>query len=477
MSRKSRRQRKRRANRRNKAQLGTQQLQESRRAAASPEDSTDATQPDSSGRPVGGEERGDPTHQEAEEAVRQGVPDVETDIASGETEGHWGNWPYRVVGSDDDFLELSWWLQVLGNAVEKSPVGISATDDKLAFATKEQGWLVRWGYWESPFVWPEVLGKVLTTERVAPVLVTRDTNALVEAMGHWIGRDASNLLPNIVHDMAALEYTTGRSIARDLSPLKDALDCAAVGPALAVEAPKFYHKVAMPLVRHNAGPQVIEDIDSKSRWTITYDYLLLRVLTHFTKDPTMIRGFNESKNPLETFSNYLEIDSNHAIAFLLWMVCGEDVALMARYYPEWVNSMPESPKLIKALHVEKKLPNLQIGLIRLLEEYTTSRRAETLYGRHSPWGLRPEELLHFSIMGSVCDLLDVLVATLLLPQYGSKNHWLISAKDKGYPHWLRAQVVGYNGEEPMDWQRKLEALSHLNDPLGQVPLDGKVSVD
>ena len=185
--------------------------------------------------------------------------------------------------------------------------------------------------------------------------------------------------------------------------------------------------------------------------------------------------FNEGRSPLEEFSSYLEIDGRAATAFLLWMVCGEDETLVARLYPDWMSSMPEAPQLIKVMHIEKKLPNLQIGLMRLVEQYTTSRRAETLYNRRSPWGLRPEELLHFSIMGSVCDILDVAVASLL--NQGSENHWLITAKDRGYPHWLRAQVVGYTEREPMEWQRDLEELSHLNHPLGQVSLDGKVSVE
>ncbi len=467
------------ANRRNKAQLGTKQLQEPQRSTVSPEDSTDAAQPDSSGRPLGGEERGDHVAQEAEEAVRQELPDVEADEASGEAEGKWGDWPFRVVKTNEDLLALGEWLQALGNEVEKIPVGIAANDVNLAFATKTQGWFL-------PVRTPlaqSILPNVLTKERVAPALVARDTATLVETMGSWLGMDSPKLLPSIIHDMTALEYTTGRAVARGLSPLKDALDCAAVGPTLAMEAPKFYHRVAMPLIRHNAGPMDLGELGEQmqvvgpARWTITYDYLLLRVLTYYTKDPTMTHWFNENQNPLENFSSYLETDSTTAISFLLWMICGEDDTLVARLYPERMSSMPAAPKLIKALHIEKKLPNLQMGLMRLMEEYTTGRRAETLYNRRSPWGLRPEELLHFSIMGSVCDILDVLVATLLLPKYGSENHWLIEAKDKGYPHWLRAQVVGYNGREPMEWQRELEALSHLNNPLGQVPLDGKVAVD
>jgi hypothetical protein len=387
---------------------------------------------------------------------------------------------------------LGEWLQVLGGEVEKTPVGIAATSSELALATKAQGWLLR------ADVDPEtharlagsaghaVLRKLLTAERTAPALVTRDTGYLITALENWLGDyDRNALLPNIVHDMKVLEYVTGRGIAVGMTALKDALDCAVVGPGMALEAPRFYQQVGMPLARHNAQTHVIyvdPEVPAQaagakpwSRWTLTYDYLLFRVLAHYTRDPTMTRWFEEGRSPLQEFSSYLELNSKEATAFLLWMVCGEEEELVSRYYPDWATLMPEAPQLIKASRVDKTLPNLRLGLIRLTDQYAISRKTETLYGRRSPWGLKPQELLHFVIMGSVNDLLDVVVASII--RLGSDAHWLVPEASTKYNHWLRAQVVGYSKEEPMDWQRKLEELGQLNNPLGAVSLEPRVSVE
>jgi hypothetical protein len=267
--------------------------------------------------------------------------------------------------------------------------------------------------------------------------------------------------------------------------LKDALDCAVIGPGMALEAPRFYQQVGLPLMRFNSriDPLGVPLTDSETgrltdgihRWTLTYDWLLFRVLAHLTRDPTLTRWFQEERSPTQEFASYLELDSKQSIAFLLWMVCGEEEELVSRHYPDWAAFIPEAPQLIKASRVDKNLPNLRLGLIRLTEQYTTASRATTLYGRRSPWGLRPPELLHFSIMGSVNDLLDVAMASIISME--SESHVLIPEAQTRYNHWLRAKIVGYTKVEPLEWQQQLEQLGHLNHPLGQVQLEPRVSVE
>lgn len=368
------------------------------------------------------------------------------------------------------------WLQVLGGEVDKTPVGIAVTPQELTFATKTQGWLIPRPS-DVALAIQGVLTKTLTTERTAPALVSRNTGQLVVELENFlgVGYEVNALLPNIIHDMKALEYTTGRAVARDIPPLKDALDCAVVGPAMALEAPRFYQQVGLPLVRHNAKSLSHALQEGEHHWTLTYDWLLFRVLAHYTRDPTLTRWFQEGISPLGEFASYLELDSKQATAFLLWMVCGEDEELVSRHYPDWAAHLPEAPQLIKASRVDKTLPALRLGLIRLTDQYATARKTETLYNRRSPWGLRPQELLHFALMGSVHDLLDVVMASII--RLGSDCHWLVPETNTHYSHWLRAQVVGYTGEDPMEWQQKLEELGSLRQPLGMIPLEPKVSVE
>ncbi len=367
------------------------------------------------------------------------------------------------------------WLHGVGADVDKTPVGISASGSDIALATKSQGWLITPG---APPAAYSVLRKGLTGERTAPALVVRDTEAFMLPLSRLLGGESrsdnlNNLLPNIVHDMAALEYTTGRGIARGLSPLKDALDCAVVGPAMALEAPRFYREVGMPLIRHNAKVYGIDE--SAVGWKLTYDWLLFKVLAHYTHDPTLSRWFQDGNNPLDMFGKAVELNAKEASAFLLWMVCGEDEGLLSQHHPDWAAALPEAPQLIKATHIDKNLPSLRLGLIRLTDKYGTSRRAATMYGRHSPWGLRPSELLYFSIMGSVDDILDVAVASIA--NMGSEAHWLVPEKSARYSRWLRAQVAGYTQEEPMQWEENLTQLASLGSPLGAIPLEPKVSVE
>jgi hypothetical protein len=420
--------------------------------------------------------------------VEGDVRDVPADEASGPAEERLGEWSYRVVRSSEDLLALGEWLQKLGGEVEKTPVGFSVHNTEMALATKAQGWLIPHSS-QSPAL-NGVLVKALTTERASPALVLRDTTSLIQDVEEgWFGPgfDGTPLLSNVIHDMTVLEYVTGRPVARDLSPLKDALDCAVVGPGMALEAPRFYRKVGMPLVRFNAQSfhlgidDQVETTTKKgtllkgTRWTLNYDWLLFRVLTHYTRDPTLTRWFTDGSNPLDMWMRAVDLGSEEAIAFLLWMVCGEEEELVSKYYPDWAAYMPEAPQLIKASRIDKNLPTFRLGLMRLTDQYALRRKTETLYGRQSPWGLRPPELLHFAIMGSVHDLLDVAVASII--KMGSKQHWLVPSKTTGYNHFLRAAIRGYTKEDPMEWQQNLEQLAFLNHPLGAVSLAPRVGVE
>ncbi|KKK71729.1 hypothetical protein LCGC14_2911010, partial [marine sediment metagenome] len=265
----------------------------------------DDNEPDSNERLDRGAERGSLADGEVEEGMEGVIPGVPSNKTTRETTERrlGGEYPYRIVEDSDDLIALAEWLQVLGGQIDKIPLGIAATDQELAFATKEQGWLVPTGSWptHSPLL-HGVLSQALLTERISPLLITRDTGALVMGLNRWLGEayDPGKLLPNVVDDMTVLSYATGHDIAHDLSPLKDALDCVVVGPGMMIDTPNFYRQVGMPLARFNSKRFRLETpgIDSETgdivgenlaRWTLTYDWLIFKVLAHYTQDPTLIR--------------------------------------------------------------------------------------------------------------------------------------------------------------------------------------------
>lgn len=459
-----------------KKKLGAKQLPEARVRGEAPEVSDTDSQSDNTKRPDRRGGRGSPDTPQAEEGVGGAVPSVSSE--QGEpAEERWGAWPYKVVLTPEDLLALGEWLQAMGREVDKTPVGLAANEEELAFATRERGWVLPEHLVSIPALSPQVrqvLKRTLTVERTAPALVVRSTAQTMDAMDTWLGENVrDSLTANIVHDMEVLEYTTGVPVARDMSPLKDALDCATVGPAMAITAPRFYREVGIPLVRQNA--RILEiNTEEMSSWTLVYEWLLFKVLTHYTHDPTLTLWYKEDRSPMQEFASYLELDAKQALSFLLWMVCGEDERLLGTQFPDMVQYLPQAPQLTKALHIDRKLPNLQLGLTQLMGQCAIDRKVMTLYGRISPWGLRPEELLHFVIMGSVDDILDVAVASII--KMGSKEHWLIPEAESRYPRYLRGVLTGYTRAEPIEWQQKLEGIGVLGNPLGNISLEPKVTV-
>lgn len=469
------------ANRKRTPKLGAEQLREVRPGVAGEAAPHPVDELDSSGRPHQSDEGRVHSERAPDDRVGESLRNLPPDETHRPAQEYLGHWPYTVVDTPDLLAALGEWLLQHGSTPDKTPVGIAATSDELAFATKERGWLLR--SWDWPVATSRLLAamleRLLLAERTGPALVTLDTGNLAHDLtAWWLGEyDHVGLLKNIVHDLTALEYATGRPVLREAPPIKLALDAAVVGPMLALEAPNFYRAVGVPLARHKAqkSHSIPAYGPSWHRWTVSYDWLLFRVLTYYTSDPTLIRWFQEERSPLHELAALLELSSEQATAFLLWLCCGEDEGLLASRHPDWVAHLPESPQLIRAARADKSVPALRLGLIRLVDQFSADPRAHTLYGRRSPWGLTPRELLHFVLLGSVNDLLDVAVVTFC--NLGSKIHWLVQEDAANYNHWLRALVVGYTEERPMDWQQKLEKPATLNHPLGVVGLEPRIIVE
>lgn len=421
-----------------------------------------------------------PTSGPAEEGQLVVAPPEEQD------EGLLGEWPFQRIRSDTDIAEFGSWLAHLGADIDKVPTAISVSKSTLAIATRGEGWLVEMkdlpldglGTRATTFaVIQSLLRSALTQERGAPALVTRNLTRLLPSLEIWLGEeyDKAGFIRNVRQDLTALQYATGRPVGEPTTTLKDALDCVVVGPALAVDAPRFYLQVGLPLVKHTAAVHDIDlDTEGLQSWTLTFDWLLFKMLAWYTKDPTFRRWVSEEGNPSASFADVVGLPVKDAISFLLWMVCGESLELVSQAYPDWAPGVPDAPQLIKADRIDKHLPNLSLGLTSMMEELTRNRRAQTLYGRLSPWGLTPPQLLNFTLMGSVHDILDVTVASII--EMKGLSHWLVPESTTKYSHWLRATVKGYSVGDAQEWEHRLFQLGKLNNPLGTILLEPKVSV-
>ena len=227
-----------------------------------------------------------------------GTDGVLEEVVRGVQEQRLGEWPFTIVMSDEDLLRFGEWVQVLGSEIEKTPVGLSVTENEIAFATIEQGWLLPRAAF-SPAA-KAVLRRCLFAERSTPAYSVRSIQRTTLKLQNWYDPlDINGLLRNIIHDMTALEYTTGRAVAHGLTALRDALDCASVAPMLALEAGNYYREVALPNRRHQYGYNIDHTGPS---WTLKYDWLLFKVCAHYAKDPTITKWFQDGENPLTAFS-------------------------------------------------------------------------------------------------------------------------------------------------------------------------------
>ena len=391
---------------------------------------------------------------------------------------------YRSVDSIEDLQECMVWLRDLGNGIDKTMVGVAAYQNEIAFATGPPEVRI-WVLPTSMYVLKEVLKNVIVSERSSPAFISRNAQADISRLSERLElshQEIQILSTNFVHDMTALEYTTGHPIIPrgvNLSIKNDALDAATVGPMMAIDLPSFYTQVAMPLMRYSpdGGQYSTEEREEKSfsRWSIVYEHLLFRMLAHYTQDPTIINWLNDGKNPMKEFATLVELEEQQALAFLLWMCCDEDVSLLVKKYPRESSFMPESPQLIKVTQIDKKIPILRLGFIRLIESFSNTKKSHTLYGRQSPWGASIEELLHFVLFGSISDILDV--AMVSLKNLGSDSHYLIVDNASNYPLFSRATIAGWTDRPAIEWQNQLEQIAPLSNPLNQVTLNVKVGVE
>lgn len=468
------------AKRRRKATVGKKKSRASRRRSVvvSKKATNDSYESDSSGPAGDGSGGTSSPNREGDDSPSTSIPRVRTDNG----EYRLGEWPYRIVSDLADLAPFSQWLAEHGNETDKTPVGIALKNDELALCTRETGWVVPVLDWvrnpKTRSILEGVLITALCTERTSPALITRSISALVDnlSVNIALSKDQeTSLINNTIHEMEALSHSTGKAIVRELPALTEALDAATVGPMLALEAPRFYGQVGMPLARWRAHRDEYDtdDLLRGRRWTLTFDWLLFKLIAHYTQDPSLSEWLRNDVNPLTMMSQSLELDQEEVIALILWMCCGEDENLLSHKYPEWATKLPDNVRLLRETRVNKILPTLRLGLLRLFENYQADPRAQTLYGRRSPWGMNPKELLHFTIMGSITDILDVLLASL--PGLDSTRHWL--ERGTKYAEWLRTTFVGYTENEPMEWESALKSVARLNNPLNSVMLNPKIHVE
>lgn len=372
-----------------------------------------------------------------------------------------GRWPYREVSSLNDVAALGGWLNWQGRQEESDPLGIALREGVWTFATKGSGWLVVLTD-ENRELLHQTIKLNLIEGTNPPIIALRDMALDIPEIVLRLSlgaEDELQLLKRVSVDISILSYATGIPGARsgNMNALTDALDISTVGVQMSVEPGGYYRNVGLPLGRM----KLARPVAGERRWSVTYDYLLLRVLAHYTGDPLMARWFTDDKDPWLELKDLLELDDDPAMALIAWVACAMDEDVLRQRSEEYYENLPTNPRLLLATHIDKNLPTLRIGIDALLARYQTApHTAKTLYQRRVVMGASPAQAGAHHLWGSVEDIVSVALVS-----FGNLGGTGITSMDSSNPQWMRATIMGYTNKETIPWERELKSMATLGEPL------------
>ena len=379
-----------------------------------------------------------------------------------------------MVDTPERIAEFSIWLTEQTHATVREPIGISCAvvEEHIAFASKERGWLFKTYNTSHLHARRGVLQQALGSA-VHPIFISRDSIGDIAALKEFIDLSIEDITRCFVDDMEQLSYATGREVMPrgSMTPLKDALDCANVGPRMATTAPQFYRAVGMPVLRNLAREQLGSWPDKNL--TVVYENLLLKVLAHYTLDPTITAWLGDAEvEPFTKLSEMLRLKQDETMMFLLWLCCNQDYQTLSDIYGDGVASLPDNVGILVTEVVDKQLPNLRLGLMELSERLAMQSQVTTLHDRVLPYGMGSGRTLHGVIIGGIQDILDVAVASLL--NAGATDVAVTETIPLRYNGYMRGVITGFIKDNSLESQHDIKQLTELAHPLGFLSLEPQV---
>ena len=380
--------------------------------------------------------------------------------------------PYKVHSTDStDAIEAFMrWLQEVGVSTA-DPVGIAVGEDGLALAQGDVLYLVSPG--EQGQFARSALAAALMGDSPPRLVATNAEDTLVK-LSHflaWIYNDRElfgRLAQCMIGDLLSCAATVGHApAARDLSPPDAAYTARLLEPQYQEEAPPYYVRVSLPLVRLQAEWRCWGQ-DATADWWVSYPDLWIRVLTRYTADPTLTWMLSEGQEPVPAIARLFEWPVEQTVAVLLWHICGRSVDVMAEVVPQHIDGLPDDLPAVAGLW-DRRLPSLWAGITSLMQGYTQNRLARTLYGRKMRTGQHPGAASAHTILGTTQDIMEVAAVSFWNSRPGPSV--MIKRVDSFAVDPVRRVVgVGPQAAEREQWIQTLTALAPLAAPLGMVSL-------
>ncbi len=336
------------------------------------------------------------------------------------------------------------------------------------FASETEGWemAVRRGTAEE--VIREAIKRGLT-QTGGLQLVTRDAQSMIPLLSEWLDLPVGDIAARVVGDIKAQDYSTGRIHGQSwVWAADDAYDALVTEKHFKSDTPPSYTNVCLPRTLSTFSHGLAADSDGVT-WRISYNFLLLRVIAHYTREPVMVRAFMEETDPLPVIGELLGIedfpaDRSPVYAILVWAALGQDMQFLQYQHPDIFNLLPDNLDLMRQ-QIDRKLSPFSLGISRIRDDYTQAKSITSLWGRTFRWGGEAMgQVYEHRFMGSVRDLVDVLVVSLQqnLGEGVSVEEPEYSPTDMSFVFKGRVETT----QEQVDL---LKSAANLGNPLG-VPL-------
>ena len=380
--------------------------------------------------------------------------------------------PYEriAVRTPQDVLDMTRWLQVAG---ADDPIGLAFRQRprRLALASIDKVYVLS----DDPLALSPLQALLTSTE--PPRFVTRAAAPTLIGLHDWFcptpDRETFDRLRRLlVGDLIAAGDVSGQPVLpakrfKDIAD--DAYDVRLLEPQYQFQSPRYYYAVALPFVGLCAEAEVFGD-RRPATWVISYPQLWLRVIAHYSGDPTLRWALVEQRDAIETISKLLESPPEQTTALLIWQALNRSTAHTVEHFPRIADLLPDDlPRWAATL--DRKLPALCLSSITLSAAYERDRIARTLYGRQLRAGLHPAEACYHTIFGTVRDLVRVAAVTLWKNRpdrdmmVGRADDKPLVQANRLFGCWLGEHTV----DEQEQWLVFAKVLAGLADPLS-VPL-------
>src|SRR3990167_575115 len=379
------------------------------------------------------------------------------------------NYQLHTVNKLAEIAPFGEWLIDMSQRDELVGVALRERQEKLAFSTREDGWILDLKSVAGPLALGVLRTQLLNQSqlKLAARNLASDLSALCKFLAsqldvseHMVYLSAS---PAFVADLTSAAKCINQTVTpagkfRNIE--HDAYEIALLEPQFAHGICPYYQKIGIPLAKAVAETALTKK-GGDADWWVTYEHLWVKVLAFYTGDPTLTWALHEGRDPIETIAAMLKVPPEMAENLLLCQTCGRD---MASYTRRFRAELPDDLDTW-LLAFDRALPSLSAACAGMQRAYWERRTITTLYGRTLRPGNPMGEAVAFRVFGTVEDIIGIAATTFWNNR--TSNDILLTRLDGGpAANIIRVCGVGPKDSEKYEWQRTLKTLAPPADPLG-----------